>query len=328
MRYSKWVVASTFAASLIGTSTVAFAQPVVKLRLGHVTSAVSIAGQGAKAFAEAAKELSKGQVEIELFPNSQLGGELEMLSQVRLGTLDIAMNGSGIVAAIEPMFSVTELPFIWKNRDAAWNTLTGPVGTRLLASLEPKGIKGLSWGVWDFRGFLMNGTPISTPADMKGKKIRVIENALYVRTIQSLGANPVPMAWPEVYTGLQQRTIDGVETNYHGMSDSKLYEVGKNLAISDHIFTATVYLMNMKKFQSLSPAHQDVVLKAARAAGETMRKGAAKANEDAIQIMEKNGVKVTRPDRAAFETSTAPVIKYFSTIVGADLVNDVIAAQK
>ncbi len=328
MRLIKIFFAGTIFAAFAAVTTTAVAQPVVKLRLGHVTTAVSIAGQGAQAFAKAAKEISNGQIEIEVFPNSQLGGELEMLSQVRLGTLDIAMNGAGIVAAIEPTFSITELPFIWKNRDTVWGTLTGPIGTKLLGSLEPKGIKGLSWGVWDFRGFLMNGTAINTPADMKGKKIRIIENPLYVRTIQALGASPVPMAWPEVYTGLQQRTIDGVETNYHGMSDAKLYEVAKNLVLTDHIFTATVYLMNMKKFSSLSPAHQDVILKAARVAGETMRAGAAKANEDAIALMEKNGVKITRPSRVPFEKATEPVIKYFATIVGPDLVQQVIDSQK
>lgn len=314
--------------AITGASAIASAQPAVKLRLGHITSATSIAGQGAQAFAKAAKEISNGQVEIEVFPNGQLGGELEMVSQIRLGTLDIAMSGSGIVAAIEPMFSVTELPFIWKNRDTVWATLNGPIGTKMLASLEPKGIKGLSWGVWDFRGFLMNGTVINTPADMKGKKIRIIENPLYVRTIQALGANPVPMAWPEVYTGLQQKTIDGVETNYHGMADAKLFEVAKNLAVTDHIFSATLYIMNMKKFSSLSPAHQEVVIKAARVAGETMRNGAAKANQDAIALMEKSGVKVTRPDRVPFEKATEPVIKYFSTIVGPQLVQEILDSQK
>lgn len=328
MRHSKWIAAVLMSAAFGVASLEAVAQPKVKLRLGHVTSATSIAGEGGKAFAEAAKRLSNGEIEIELFPNSQLGGELEMLSQVRLGTLDIAMNGSGIVAAIEPTFSITELPFIWKNRDAAWQVLTGPIGTQILGTLEAKGIKGLSWGVWDFRGFLMNGTDISTPANMKGKKIRVIENPLYVRTIQAFGASPVPMAWPEVYTALQQKTIDGVETNYHGMSDSKLYEVAKNLSVSDHIFTATVYLMNLAKFKSLSPAHQEVVLKAARAAGETMRAGAAKANQDAIALMEKNGVKITTPDRAAFVNSVGGVHKYFSTLVGPDLLKAVEDAQK
>lgn len=328
MRLKKIFAVGTMFMAITGASAIASAQPAVKLRLGHITSATSIAGQGAQAFAKAAKEISNGQVEIEVFPNGQLGGELEMVSQIRLGTLDIAMSGSGIVAAIEPMFSVTELPFIWKNRDTVWATLNGPIGTKMLASLEPKGIKGLSWGVWDFRGFLMNGTVINTPADMKGKKIRIIENPLYVRTIQALGANPVPMAWPEVYTGLQQKTIDGVETNYHGMADAKLFEVAKNLAVTDHIFSATLYIMNMKKFSSLSPAHQEVVIKAARVAGETMRNGAAKANQDAIALMEKSGVKVTRPDRVPFEKATEPVIKYFSTIVGPQLVQEILDSQK
>lgn len=328
MRHLKSTAAALLAVAFCAVTLQAAAQPKVKLRLGHVTSATSIAGQGSAAFAEAAKRLSNGEVEIELYPNSQLGGELEMLSQVRLGTLDVAMAGSGIVAAIEPTFSVTELPFIWKNRDTAWQVLTGPIGTRVLSTLEPKGIKGLAWGVWDFRGFLMNGTDITTPANMKGKKIRVIENPLYVRTLQSYGGNPVPMAWPEVYTALQQKTIDGVETNYHGMADSKLFEVAKNLAVTDHIFTATAYVMNLKKFQSLSPAHQDVVLKAARQAGETMRAGAAKANSDAIALMEKNGVKVTQADRESFVKASEPVIKYFSTLVGPDLVKEIQAAQQ
>jgi tripartite ATP-independent transporter DctP family solute receptor len=321
-------MAGLLSAALGAFSVQAHAQAKVKLRLGHVTSATAIAGQGGKAFADAARQLSNGEIEIELFPNGQLGGELEMLSQVRLGTLDIAMNGSGIVAAIEPTFSVTELPYIWKDRESAWKVLTGPTGTRILGTLEAKGIKGLSWGVWDFRGFLMNGTDINQPANMKGKKIRVIENALYVRTVQAFGGNPVPMAWPEVYTALQQRTIDGVDTNYHGMADSKLFEVAKSLAITDHIFTATVYVMNMKKFQSLSPAHQDVVLKASRAAGETMRAGAAKANQDAIALMEKNGVKLIRPERLPFENAAAGVHKFFSTMVGADLLKEVADAQR
>lgn len=328
MRKSKWIAATFIAAAIGIVSLDAAAQPKVKLRLGHITSATSIAGVGGKTFAEAAKRLSNGEVEIEVFPNAQLGGELEMLSQVRLGTLDIAMSGSGVVAAIEPTFSVTELPFVWKDGDNAWRVLNGPIGTKILGSLEAKGIKGLSWGVWGFRGFLMNGTEINKPADMKGKKIRIIENPLYVQTIQAFGASPVPMAWPEVYTALQQKTIDGVETNYSGMADSKLYEVAKNLAVSDHIFTATVYVMNMAKFKSLSPAHQEVIMKAAREAGEAMNAGATKANNDAIALMEKNGVKVTRPGGSAFVDAVAGVHKHFSTIVGADLLKSIAEAQK
>jgi TRAP-type C4-dicarboxylate transport system substrate-binding protein len=178
------------------------------------------------------------------------------------------------------------------------------------------------------RGFLTAGFEVTKPEDLKGKKIRVIENPLYVRTIRAYNGNPVPMAWPEVYSALQQKTIDGVETNYHGMSDSKLYEVAKNLVISDHIWTATIFMINKKRFESLSPKLQEVVAKAAKEAGETMFVNAGRANADAIALMEKNGVKITRPERADFEKAVEPVHKYFANLVGADLLDEVKAAQK
>jgi len=324
---------NVFAALIAGAMTItlhdaAYAQAKITLRIGHVTSLQAIAGEGSSKLKEIAEKLSNGEIEIQIFPNSQLGGELEMVSQVRLGTLDIVMAGSGIVAAIEPTFSITELPFIWKSRDAAWKVLNGPIGNKMFALLEPKGIKGLSWGVWDMRGFLTNGFDIAKPDDLKGKKIRVIENPLYVRTIRAYAGNPVPMAWPEVYSALQQKTIDGVETNYHGMSDSKLYEVAKSLAVSDHIWTATVFMINKKKLDSLSPKHQEILVTAAKAAGETMFVNAGKANAAAIALMEKNGVKITHPNRAEFEKAVEPVHKYFANLVGADLLEEVKAAQK
>ena len=324
---------STVVALVVGTMTItasatAIAQTKTTLRIGHVTTLQAIAGQGSSMLKEVAEKLSNGEIEVQIFPNSQLGGELEMVSQVRLGTLDMVMAGSGIVAAIEPTFSVTELPFIWKSREQAWKVLNGPIGDKMFALLEPKGIKPLSWGVWDMRGFLTVGFDVAKPDDLKGKKIRVIENPLYVRTIRAYGGNPVPMAWPEVYSALQQKTIDGVETNYHGMSDSKLYEVAKSLAVSDHIWTATVFMINKKKFESLSPKLQEVVTKAAKAAGETMFVNAGKANADAIALMEKNGVKIVHPDRVDFEKAVDPVHKYFANLVGADLLEEVKAAQK
>lgn len=320
-------VASTLALGALAVAGPADAQQVT-LRLGHVTTITAIAGQGSTKFKETAEKLSNGEIKIEIFPNGQLGGELEMVSQVRLGTLDIAMAGSGIVANIEPAFSITELPFIWKSREHAWKVLTGPIGAKLLGYLEPKGIKGLHFGAWDMRGFLTNGFEIAKPDDMKGKKMRVIENPLYVRTIRAYNGNPVPMAWPEVYTGLQQKTIDGVETNYHGMGDAKLYEVAKNLVLSDHIWTATVYMMSKKKLDAMTPKQQEIIMAAAKAAGETMYAGAAKANADAIAIMEKNGVKVIKPDRAPFEKAVEPVHKFFANLVGPDLLEEVKKAQQ
>ncbi len=315
-----WAVAAFAPAALAQGKTI--------LRIGHVTSLQAIAGQGSSKLKEVAEKLSNGEIEVQIFPNGQLGGELEMVSQVRLGTLDMAMAGSGIVAAIEPTFSITELPFIWKSRDQAWKVLNSAIGDKMFALLEPKGVKALAWGVWDMRGILTTGSEVAKPDDLKGRKIRVIENPLYVRTIRAYSGNPVPMAWPEVYSALQQKTIDGVETNYHGMADSKLYEVAKYLTVSDHIWTATVYMINKKKFETLSPKQQEIMLRAAKEAGQTMYVNAGKANEDAIALMEKNGVKIVRPAREDFEKAVEPVQKYFANLVGADLLEEVKAAQK
>lgn len=325
-RFPNVLTAAIFAVSILAFGGNA-ALAEVKLRIGHVTTIKAIAGQGSTKFKQMAEQLSNGEIKITIFPNGQLGGELEMVSQVRLGTLDIAMVGSGLAANIEPTFSITELPFIWKSRESAWEVLSGPIGRKILALMEPKGIKGLGWGVWGFRGFLTNGFPIKGPDSMKGRKMRIVENPLYVQTIKAFGGNPVPMAWPEVYTGLQQKAIDGVETNYHGMGDAKLYEVATDLSLSNHIFTATVYLMNMDSFAGLSKKHQEIILKAAKAAGETMRDGAQKANEDAIAKMKKNGIKVTIPDRAAFAAKAQKVHDRFSVLVGPHLLKEVKAAQ-
>lgn len=322
-----WLYAVASLMATLHSAPDASAQTKTTLRIGHVLTLGSISGVGSLKLKEVAEKQSGGELDIQIFPNGQLGGELEMISQVRLGSLDMAMTGSGPIANIEPSFSLTELPFIWKSDEAAWKVLNGPVGHKLLSLLEPKGIKALGWGVWGMRGILTNGFPVETPEDLKGKKIRIIENQLYIRTLRAYGANPVPMAWPEVYSAIQQKTIDGVETNYHGMSDSKLYEPAKFLVVSDHIWTATVFTINAKRLASLTPKQQNALAAAAKEAGEAMFVAAAKANADGIALMEKNGVKVVRPNRDLFAKAVEPVHKYFSHLVGPDLLEEAKAAQ-
>ncbi len=312
----------------LSAGPVGAAEPKYKFRIGCVTTKQNPVGMGAVRVAEAAEQLSKGRIKIDVFDAGQLGGELDMVSQVRMGSLDLAIIGSGIVASVEPTFSITELPFIWKSDVQARKILDGPIGRKIIALLEVKGIKGLAWGEWGFRGFLTTKTPIEKPEDLKGLKIRVIENPLYITTLRAFGSNAVPMAWPEVYTALDQGTIDGVETNYAGMVDAKQYEVTKCLAVTDHIYTAVVVLMNLKTFKSLPKDLQKVMLDAGKTGGERTRETASKLNNEAIQFMGDRGLKVTRPDRKPFEERVLDVYKRFSAQVGQDLINELMAAQK
>ena len=315
------VLSMLSAASLAGAAEYTF-------KIGVVTTKENPAGQGCVKLAEAAEELSNGRIHVDVFDAGQLGGELDMVSQVRMGSLDLAIIGSGIVASMEPTFSATELPFIWKTDVLAREVLDGPIGKEILSMLEPKKIKGLAWAEWGFRGILTAKKPIEKPEDLNGLKIRVIENPLYVVTMRKFGANAVPMAWPEVYTALDQGTIDGVDTNYAGMVDAKQYEVSKCLAVTDHIYTALVVMMNLKTFNSLPPDLQDVMMKAAKAGGDRTREVASALNNDSIKFMGDKGLQVTHPDREAFAKLSGDIYKKFSAQVGQDLIDKILEAQK
>lgn len=312
----------------ISAVSVEAAEVQYKFRIGQNAAKESPLGQGTWRVAEVAEQLSKGRIKIDVFDAAKLGGELDMVSQIRMGSLEMALIGSGMVGSVEPTFSITELPFIWKSGESSRKVLDGPIGNKLLAMLEPKGIKGLAWGEWGFRGILTTKKPLETLEDFKGLKIRVIENPLYITTFRAFGANPVPMDWPEVYTALQQGTIDGVDTNPASMVDYKLYENCKCVAAADHIYTAVVVIMNLKTFRSLPKDLQQVIVKASKEGGDRTRELATKKNNDAIEFMGSKGLKITRPDRKIFESKLPEIYKRFSAQIGQDFINEVIAAQK
>jgi tripartite ATP-independent transporter DctP family solute receptor len=312
----------------LGRPAVAATGPIFNYRMGLVVTRHALGGELATTFIEKAKEKSNGRIVIELFDGAKLGSELDMSSGVRLGTLDMALLGSGHIATIEPSFSLTELPFIWRSPEKQHTVLDGPIGQRMMSFLEPKGIKPLVFGEWGPRDVLARTRVINSIDDVKGLKIRVIENPLYIATWRAFGASPTPMAWPEVYLGLQQGTIDAVCTNPFGMTDSKLHEVARHLAVTEHIYTAIVLIMNVKKWQGLPPDLQQILLEAAREGQKANRGRAVKENENAREIMRKAGVQVTRPDREPFRAKVEAVYKRFSAQVGPDILQQAIDAQK
>ena len=315
------------AASLIGFTTGALAQEVKKLRIGWGTTLEGAGGTAVKKMAEVLKDKTGGRVELVLFPNSQLGGEVEMLSQIRSGNLDLGLIGSGVVSGLEPSIQVTILPFIWKSRDSFWKVITGPIGDKILTNFDNKGVKGLAWGTWGERAFLTIGYPVNSPADLKGKKIRVTQAPMFLKTMETMGGNPVPLPWPEVYTALHTKTVQGVETSIWSAPEAKLYEVTTHLAVSKHFIDTAVFLMNGPAFKALSPQDQKAMIEAARVGGKAHFDAISKSTDEAIKLMEQKGMKVTYPDQAAFRAIVAPVYKLFEKDVGANLIEEIRAAQ-
>lgn len=309
----------TMIASLL-LATIAPASAQTVFRLGTGATPKHPNGVMAEAFKQEIERLSGGEISIQIFPNASLGGELELANQVRTGELDMCAVSTPVVATISAAVQLSELPFFYKDYDTARMVMDGEPGQMALATLEAQGVKGLAWGEIGFRGVLNSVKPVESAEQVKGMKIRVVENRLYVETWRVLGANPVPMSWPEVYTGLQQKTVDGVDTNYAGMIDAKHYEVAKHLALTNHSYTSNIIMIGLDKFNALSPAMQAMFIQAAKVGSAASREAAKSTDENAVRIMTENGVAITEPDRAPFQEALKPVIEDFSNRVGPEIV--------
>lgn len=321
------LIKTTVAALAVLCAGSAVAQDAMTFRFGFATDLDGPGGAAARKMAEVLEERSNGQMKLEIFPSSQLGGEVEMLTQIRSGTLDAGLIGNGPASSLEPSLHVVDLPFIWKSRESFWNALNGQVGQDLLDRMDGKGIKGLGWGTWGTRGLINAGWELNEPDDMRGKKVRVAQSDLYVQTIKAFGGNPVPIAWPEVYTALQHNVVDSIETSYWAFVEAKLFEVASSLAVTDHVIVSAILMMHKPTFDALTEEQQAIVIEAARAGGQAMYEKINAANDAAVKTIEDAGLTVTRPDKAAFQARVQPVYEYFAKEIGADLIQSVRDAQ-
>lgn len=321
-------MAAAFASATLPAWTASAQQPI-NLRLGIVINVDStLGGEFVKTFAEQAEKKSNGRLRVRIFDKGQLGGETEMIANIRIGNLDMAAVNAATLGSVESSFVVTELPFVWRTREQAHQALDGEVGAELRRRIEAKKIKVLAAGEWGYRALLTRNRSVNTLSDLKGLKVRVAENPISVATWRAVGTNPVPMSWTEVYTGFQQGSIDAVESNPTGFRDAKLYEVAKHLVRTNHSFTSLALIVNLDVWNSLPPDLQKIAQEAALAGQQMNRQRAYEANEEAIAFMKQNGVTVTSPDLAPFRKAVQGVYDQFANQVGPDLVKKVIEAGK
>ena len=261
---------------------------------------------------------SDGRIKLDLFPGGTLGDQLALVSGVRTGAIDIGLLPTWSVATVEPSAMLADMPFLFEDLESARKILDGPAGQKILSYLEPKGIKGLGWSELGLRG-VISIKPIRTPADVKGMKIRVVQNPLHEAAWKALGANPVHVPFAEIYTALEQGEIDAVDTNYEAFYGMNHHEVSEYLTLTDHMYTAAIIAMNMKKFEALPADLQRVML---QAAADAKIESWAKAQEievRAIEVIGKNVNEVIRPDRAAFRDAMTSVYKQYEAAMGKEL---------
>ncbi|MGX1175131.1 TRAP transporter substrate-binding protein [Pseudomonas sp. R151218B TE3479] len=279
-------------------------------------------GQGAQKFADLLSEKSGGKIKVRLFPGGTLGGDVQTVSALQGGTLDITVLNSGILAAQAPDYAMLDFPFLFNNVEEAHAVIDGPVGQKLAAQLDSKGLVGL--GYWDlgFRNLTNSKHPVTKLEDMQGLKIRVIQSPIYLETFAALGANPVPMAFPEVYTGLEQHTIDGQENPFTVIEGNKFYEVQKYLSVTGHIFNPQSLIISQKTWNRLND-DEKAMIRAAAAEAQTFQREVTAASMDKAKAtlaaaMTVNEITPAEKDR--LRERVKPVVDKFAKSLDGDLV--------
>ncbi|WP_291326373.1 DctP family TRAP transporter solute-binding subunit [Desulfovibrio sp. UCD-KL4C] len=324
----KRLITIMFVALLVVTMSVpAFAGKVV-LKLGHIAEPVHPYGQGAEKFAELVKEKSGGDIIVKVFPSSQLGGQKDLIEGLIYGTIDMALVGTAVLGQFQPQISLFDLPFLFENREHAYKSLD-TVGMEIGKPLESKGIKLLGYMENGIRHVTNNVREVKTPADMKGLKIRVMTNKIYIEMMKSLGASPTPMAFGELYSAMQQGTVDGQENPSAHIWTKRFFEVQKYASKTAHSYAPEPLVMSMISWGRLDAKQQQIIMDAAKEAVAWQRDLSTKKDEEYWKLIEATGkIKVIEVDRSLFAEATKPVYEKFAPIVGQDNIDKVNALKK
>ncbi len=210
----------------------------VTLSLNHVGATTHPYQYGSERFAELVSEKTGGRIAVEVYPASQIASGAKAIEFVQMGTLDIALESTMAAENFIPEIGVLNLPFLFENADQAFSVLDGDVGNELRAAAEAKGFKILCWMYNGFRDISNSVKPITAPEDLKGLKIRVPESQVFLKTFETLGGVPTPMAISEVFTAMQLKTVDGQENPSAIFVNNKYNEVNDYYSVTHHIFTA------------------------------------------------------------------------------------------
>jgi tripartite ATP-independent transporter DctP family solute receptor len=287
---------------------------------------------GSTVFKAMVENETGGAVKVNLFPAGQLGGEREVAEAVKLGSVQIGML-SGPFSGFCKEAQVFDIPYLFPSLLVAYRTLDGPFGKELAEEcLKKTGMRILTYAQVGFRNFTNSARVIKTPADLKGLKFRVMENPVYMNLVRSMGGAPTPIPWPETYTALQQKVVDGQENPISAIKFAKLYEVQKYMVMDGHTFGVSFMLINERFFQSLPKEYQAIVKNAALTSAVSENGVDNLDNSVGLQFLKDKGMEVyvpTAAQKAEFRSAAQPsVITYLEQQVGRPWIDKVLNAVK
>lgn len=297
------------------------------LKLGHIATETQPYHEAAVKFSEMVKERTNGNVDIQIFPASQLGNQRDLLEGLQLGTVDITLSSSAVLANFLPQCQVLDMPFIFTSNEHVYKVVDGPLAQEIYKGDEAKGMKVISTWENGFRHITNNVRPITTPEDMKGIKIRVMENQLYIDMFKALGANPTPMAMGELFTALQQKTVDAQDNPVGNTYTSRFYEVQKYMTLDGHTYSPEPVVFSLTTWNKLPAEYQDIILKASVEARDWNRTRVKEMEAKFLEEMKAKGLEVTElsvEQKAPFQEVMKSVYEKYYDVIGKELIDKVI----
>ena len=293
----------------------AVAQNTMKISISIAQN--SHQGVGIDTFAKEVERRTGGRYKVQTFYSGALGAERESIEATQLGTQELTLTSTGPVPNFVPEVRILDVPFLFRDYAHARSVLDGPIGQEMLAKFDAKGLKALAWAENGFRHMTNSKRAINGPDDLKGLKMRTMENPVHIQAYKGFGINPTPMAFTEVFMALQQGTVDGQENPLSVITAAKFEQVQKFLSLTGHVYSPAVILMNKAKFDELTAADKQNFIDAA--------KEAAKANRARVDLDEKTAVADLRAkgmqvvdvvDRSKYQAALTPVYAEFAKQFG------------
>jgi len=323
MRMPYFAVPAVLAAALaVLTGAPAAAQETLKMNIS--VSQNSHYGVAVDAFAREVEKRTNGRYKVQNFYSGALGAERESIEAVQLGTLDLTMTSTGPVPNFVPEVAILDIPFLFRDYAHARATLDGPIGQELLAKFPSKGIVALAWGENGFRHMTNNKRSVVLPDDLKGLKMRTMENPVHIQAYKQFGIIPTPMAFTEVFTALQQGTVDGQENPLSVISAAKFVQVQKYITLTGHVYSPALILMNKAKWDSLSAADKQAFTEAAK---EAVKANRARIDDDERRVvaeLKSGGMTVVEVvDKSKFQAALQPTFVEFGKKFGQDNIDKI-----
>lgn len=274
-------------------------------------------GIGLVTFAREVEKRTNGRYKIQNFYSGALGGERESIEAVQLGTQELTLTSTGPVPNFVPEAKILDIPFLFRDKAHAHAVLDGPIGQEMLKQFEPKGFKALAWAENGVRHMTNSKRSVQSPDDLKGLKMRTMENPIHIAAYKTFGIVPTPMAFPEVFTALQQGTVDGQENPLSVIMAAKFDQVQKHLSLTGHVYSPAIWLMNKATFDKLSPADQQAFIEAAKEGTKANRARVAADDAKGVAELRSKGMTVVENlDKAKFVATMAPAYAEFEKQFG------------